>query len=515
MTDLEVGMFSVDPDTRTVRGILVPWNETSRVSSTKNKPVKFPPGAVRVPRDVSIVGLNRQHDRYDPFGRARRIDPTYERGLYAEFTIADTEEGDAWLADHGDLVRLSPELRDIIRDADGVTATATLTGAALVDAGAFASAGLFAIDEDEKTPDEESDTDEPTGEPETAEDSADTQEEEVTEEVATVPGTLPTRQPAKKNELTRRGLFAMFDAVMGGRATPEQRRQVQDLIPGEAGLFALNDVDYDGTGGVGAGMSPTAWIGEVEDGTTYQQTFVPLFGSKNLTGLAMSGWKWGVKPVGATWAGNKAAISSNTPTIVPVSENATRWAGGHDIAREHRDFGTPGFFESYNAAMRESFDKWLDETIVLTEALAGATDVTADNPSGLSIGAGLSALIDGASEIVEAGLIPTAAVVETSVWKQIAKTPSSDTLGYLSAALGLRDGQLDGFRIVPSSLVTDGHVLVVSRGAADVYTLPGSPIRAEALNIANGGIDIGFFGYGGFQIKNAAGIVDVAPYVAG
>ena len=97
---------------------------------------------------------------------------------------------------------------------------------------------------------------------------------------------------------------------------------------------------------------------------------------------------------------------------------------------------------------------------------------------------------------------------------QLVFAPNSDTLGYLSAALGLRDGQLDGFRIVPSSLVTDGHVLVVSRGAADVYTLPGSPIRAEALNIANGGIDIGFFGYGGFQIKNAAGIVDVAPYSA-
>jgi hypothetical protein len=518
MSDLEVGMFSVDVESRLVRGILVPWNERSRVSSTKNKPVIFPPGAVRIPRDVSIVGLNRQHDRYDPFGRAAKLDPEHERGLYAEFTVADTPEGDAWLADHGTLVRLSPELRDIIRDADGETASATLTGAALVDAGAFASAGLFAVDEDEdtETPDEasaESD-DEPVTEP-------DEEKEDAVAE-ATAAEVMLGGQGKTADKTKERGLFASardyhraIDAVMGGRATYEQRMAVAQSMPGEAGLFALSDVDYDGTGGVGAKMVPTSWIGEVLDGTTYAQRYAPLFGQRSLAGLAMAGWKWGVKPAGATWTGNKDAISSNTPTIVPVTENATRWAGGHDIAREHRDFGTPGFFEAYNAAMRESFDRWLDTTIVLTEALAGATDLEADNPASLTIGAGWSAVIDGAASIVAAGLTPTSAVVSPELWKAMAKVPSSDVLGYLNASLSLTgDGRLDSFSIVPAgaSQITTGHVLVIARDAADVYTLPGSPIRAEALNIANGGIDVGFFGYGGFLIKNALGIVDVAPY---
>jgi hypothetical protein len=258
-------------------------------------------------------------------------------------------------------------------------------------------------------------------------------------------------------------------------------------------------------------MSPSAWLGEVEDGTTYRQRYVPLFGSKTLTSLSMSGFGWTTKPQGGTWTGNKDAIPSNTPVIAAKSANAVRWAGGHDIAREHRDFGTPGFFESYNAAMRESFDRWLDETVVLTSALAAATDVVADDPTGLSIGAGLSALIDGAAEVVEAGLIPTSAVVATALWKSIMKTPSSDVLGYLNASLGFTDGELDGFVIAPAP-ITAGHTLVIAKSAADVYTLPGSPIRAEALNIGNGGIDIGHFGYGGLHIKNAAGIVDVAPF---
>lgn len=513
MSDLEVGMFSVDLESRTVRGILVPWNERSRVSSTKNKPVIFPPGAVRIPRDVSIVGLNRQHDRYDPFGRAAKLDPDNERGLYAEFTVADTEEGDAWLADHGDLVRLSPELRDIIRDADGETASATLTGAALVEAGAFASAGLFAVDEDEdtETPDEapaESD-EEPVTEPD------EEKEEAVAEATAAEVMLGGQGKPSDKKErglfADRRQYFKLIDDVMGGRASYEQRQAVAKSMPGEAGMFALSDVDYDGAGGVGAQMSPSQWIGEVET-LTYQPVWYDLFPTEGLTSLSLGGWKWGTKPTGGTWTGNKDAIPSNTPTVTPVTDTATRWAGGHDIAREHRDFGTPGFFESYNAAMRESYETWKDTTIVRTEVLAGATDIEADNPTGLTIGAGWSALIDGAAQLVANGFVPTFAVVELSLWKSMMKVPNSDTLGYLEAALNLESGSLSGFTFRPAAGLTTGHIVVGSRQAATVYQLPGSPIRAEALNIANGGIDVGLFGYAGLLIRNAAGIIDVAPY---
>lgn len=518
--DLEVGMFSVDTDTRRVRGILVPWNELSRVSSTKNKPVKFPPGNVRIPRDVSIVGLNRQHDRYDPFGRAAVLDAAHERGLYAEFVVADTPEGDAWLADHGSLVRLSPELRDIIRDPDGVTATATLTGAALVEAGAFASAGLFAIDEDpEPDPDPAPAPPAPTPEPAPAAPDPEPapvpdpdKKEDDMGAASALEVMLAGYGASKPEELTKRKFFRMIDDVMGGRASAEARAFVAaNAGPGESGMFALLDVDYDGGAGVGAKMTPAQWIGEVET-LTYQPVWYDLFPTEGLTSLTLGGWKWGVKPAGGTWTGNKDAIPSNTPTVVPVSDTATRWAGGHDIAREHRDFGTPGFFESYNAAMRESYEQWKDTTIVRTEVLAGATDIEADNPAGLTIGAGWSALIDGAAQLVANGFVPTFAVVELSLWKSMMKVPNSDTLGYLEAALNLEAGSLSGFTFRPAAGLPTGHVIVGSRNAATVYQLPGSPVRAEALNIANGGIDVGLFGYAGLLIRNAAGIVDVAPY---
>jgi hypothetical protein len=512
---MEFGLFEVDKQRRIVRGILIPWNEESRVSKTKNAPLTFRNGDITVPRDHTIVSLNREHDRYDPFGRGTTFEPV-EAGLYSEFRIADTDEGDEWLTDHGDLVRLSPELRDITRHPDG-TATATLTGAALVTEGAFASAGLFAIDDDTTT-DEESATDPAEAEPETTEtdeESAEEKEEPVGD-TATVPGMLANGDfAADKNKKapSKRAFFRMVDDVMGGRATLETRQLIAGSMPGESGMFALNDVDFDGTDGVGAKMVPSQWIGEIET-LDYQPLWYDLFPTKALSSLSLGGWKWGTKPAGGTWAGNKAPIPTNTPTVVPVTDTATRWAGGHDIAREHRDFGTPGFFESYNREMRLSYEQWKDTTIVRTELLAGATDIEADNPTGLTIGAGWSALIDGAAQLVANGFTPTFAVVELSLWKTMMKVPNSDTIGYLEAALNLESGSLSGFTFRPGAGLTTGHIIVGSRQAAEVYELPGVPIRAEALNIANGGIDIGFFGYAGFLIKNALGIIDVAPYTA-
>jgi hypothetical protein len=504
----EFGLFAVDADTRTVRGIIIPWNEASRVSSTKNAPVTFRNGDIRVPRDHSVIGLNRQHDRYDPMGRGQKFEPV-EVGLYSEWHIADTEEGDAWLADHGDLVRLSPELRDITRNADG-TATATLTGAALVSEGAFASAGLFAIDADDEN-DEETTAEAPATEDDEPDDEPDEDEEEAVAEASASEVMLAGRTATPKVEpLTRNGLFALVQKVGAGQGTQRDIAIVKEAFYRESGLFAIDDITYNAAGDI-APLLPKQWLGEIPDGLTYEQTYVPLFGSQNLTSLYMTGWKWNAKPSGATWTGNKTEVPSTVASFTQVSDTATRWAGANDIAREHRDFGTPGFFEAYDRIMRQSFADWLD-ALVRVEALAAATDLEADNPGSLTIGAGWSQLIDGALAVTQAGLTPTGAVISNTLAKGMLKFPQSDILGYLSGALGLEGGSLNGFQFRFDGDITADHILVVSRGAADVYTLPGSPVRAEALNIANGGIDVGFFGYGGFFVNNALGIVDVAPY---
>jgi hypothetical protein len=515
MDSIEYGTFAVDQATRRVRGILVPWGEKSRTSASKTKPITFPKGSVTIPRDPAVVTLNVGHDRFSPLGRGALFEDQ-DAGLYSEFEIADTEEGDQWLADHGAFVKLSAEVRDIVRDAED-NGRAKLTGAALVTEGAFASAALFAIDADDEN-DEETTAEAPAAEDDEPDEEPDDEEkEDAVADASASEVMLAGRASAapKVEPYTRSGLFALLDRVKQGQASARELAVVQEAFKRESqtGVFALDDITYNAAGDI-APLLPKQWIGEVEDGTTYEQTFVGLFGSKPLTSLYLQGWKWNAKPYGGTWTGNKTEVPSNIASFTAVTDTATRWAGANDIAREHRDFGTPGFFEAYDKLMRKSFAVWLDETIVATEALAAATDLEADNPSGLTIGAGWSQLIDGALSITAAGLRPTGAVVSTSLAKGMLKFPQSDILGYLSGALNLEGGSLEGFQFRFSSLVTTDHILVVSKGAADVYTLPGSPVRAEALNIANGGVDVGYFGYGGFLVNNAAGIVDVAPYTA-
>jgi hypothetical protein len=506
---MEHGTFAVDTATRRIRGILIPWGEKSRTSASKTKPITFPRGSVTIPRDASVASLNLQHDRFSPLGRGALFEDQ-EAGLYAEFDIADTEEGDAWLADHGDFVKLSAEVRDIERDADD-NGRAKLTGAALVTEGAFESAALFAIDadpdEEEETPDEAP----ATTETEPDEEPDEEEKEDAVPEASASEVMLAGRTVAPKVEpLTRSALFGLVQKVGLGQGTQRDIEIVKAAFLKEAGLFAIDDITYNAAGDI-APLLPKQWLGEIPDGVQTEQKYVPLFGSQNLTSLYMTGWKWNLKPSGATWTGNKTEVPSTPASFTQVSDTATRWAGANDIAREHRDFGTPGFFEAYDRIMRQSFADWLD-ALVRVEALAAATDLEADNPTGLTIGAGWSQLIDGALAIVNAGLTPTGAVISSTLAKGMLKFPQSDILGYLSGAIGLEGGSLEGFQFKFDSAITADHILVVSRGAADVYTLPGSPVRAEALNIANGGVDVGFFGYGGFFVNNALGIVDVAPY---
>lgn len=510
---MTTGYFSVDAQTRRAKGILVPFNVMSRgPAGNVPKPVKMTSEGIRVPRDPMVVGLNDEHQRYVVIGRADVLEKRTDH-VYAEFALADDDAADRWLAEHPDGAYFSVELDDYRIVGDEITGR--IAGAAATDNPAFdgtvATFSLVGEPQEEETPD--SAPAEPETEPDTEPDEE--EEEEAVAEATATGATFGRGTPSKKGEkrLGRADVFQAAAAVASGQGSAEQLRLVRTALDASAATFALEDITYNDTGDLVTYL-PKQWLGEVEDGTQYEPIFAPLFGQQTLTGLAMTGWKWGNKPVGGTWTGNKTAIPSNPVTFAQVNENATRWANGNDIAREHRDFGTPGFFEAYDRLNREAFYRWLDNTIVLTEALAAATDVEADNPAGLTIGAGWSALIDGASSIVAAGLRPTGAIVDLALWKSMLKTPSSDTLGYLAGAIGLETGDLAGFQIRPADLTggADGHVLVVARSAADVYTLPGSPIRAEALNISLGGIDVGYFGYGGFLVKNAAGIVDVAPY---
>ncbi|GAB3408833.1 hypothetical protein GCM10027515_26610 [Schumannella luteola] len=535
-TTLEAGVFSLDEASRTVRGLLVPWGEMTLPEHASA--FQFDRGTVKVPSDLSAMRANRNHELTDPVASFKSVEDT-EKGLVAVFSIARTPEGDEFIEQKkaGKLTRLSAEVRNIVHRGAKVISS-TLTGAAFVPQGAFASAALFALDPvTEAEPEsvtEESHSEEtfvgPDGKTYRYQRDSETTTETTESGSKTTTVTTVTEETEEEEEadvtvsqtagesgsaptaLTKADAFGLFRLMSEGRASAEQVERLRETTTTQAGLFALTDIKYSGTGSVAPRNTAPQWVGELWDGVAYQQKVADLFGHENATEMKIGGFRWKTKPTGAQWAGNKSNIPSSSAETEPATADFVLWAGGHDHAIEHRLFNTPNYFESYFAAMAESFAKWQDAK-TLTDILATADDIDADDPTGLTIGSGLSALIDGASQVMANDAIPTFALVARDVWKQIAKTPANNVLGYLNAALGLKgEGTLDGFtlRLLPD--LSEGEVVVGAREAAKVYDLPGAPIRIEAPDTVKGGIDTNVIGGSGTFIHKADAIVRVSPF---
>lgn len=506
MTTIETGMFAVDHEARTIRGVLVPWGQRSRTNRSRNKPITFPRGSVRIPRDVSVVSINFDHDRFQPLGRAVEI-VDEEAGLVATFALADTDDADAWLADRGEFVRLSAEVRNLVRD-DGDNGSADLTGAALVSEPAFEGAALFAVDDD-------GDDDDPAAEPEeeavddvdgdNTDDVDDVDEEEETTMSATAPesmlaGAASTSTRPKSPELSRAGFVsALFRAKSSG-STDALRPYMESAE--RTGLFALADVKYDGVGGLVTDW-PASWLGELWQAVPEVRTFIPAFNVGTLTGMKASGWTLDV-PENAvdTWAGNKAAVPS-VPITTGIQEfDAIRLAGANDLAREFWDFGRVDVIDAYTRGMVAAYQKQSDD-YALAQAVAGAGAATLGAVP-TDVNPYLAALYDIVDAITAAGGTPSVIRVATDVARSLALELDGNQLAYVAGSAGVGTGEFFGPVYRQDARLAAGTILAADRNGFGVWELPGSPIRVDALAIANGGVDRGFFGY------IAAGVVDAA-----
>ncbi|MDJ0336434.1 hypothetical protein QMG83_14500 [Salinibacterium sp. G-O1] len=526
MTDglISTSTLLADLNARTLSGLLVPFGEQGNTNLGK---FTVEAGVLTLPRDPSVVTLNIGHDREIPVGRATVL-AEHADGIHATFSFANTDEADeALLAyDAGTRGALSVEAKNLVIRA-GKAIAGHIFGAAVVAKGAFPSATLMAADIGEEIPAEEIPTLlEPvdgdisivaTEIPETvtvtAADNSITFTPNTESETLVIPNTLQAGAGTQSTPaLSVSDIGGMLYAMNQGTLSVDDFAERLGHENGATLFAALSDVKYDGVGGIAGvqGILPQ-WMGLIWSALNYRQQVLPLFGHKDLTSLTLNGFKWTQKPAGGDWAGNKAAVPSNTLTVAAVTGSASRYAVGHDIAREFVDFPVPGFFESYADAVTEDYAKWADAKVAAA-VLAGATALAGDalttlpGASGGTIGSAASAIIDGATVLVTNGVLPSFALVAPALWKQMAKQPKANVLGYLNAALGLSEGDLDGFVIRPSATVTAGKVLVGAKEAATVYELPGVPIRIDALDLAKGGIDKAAFGYAGVVINDATGL---------
>lgn len=507
---------------RTLKGVLLPFGVPGLTNLGK---VTASKGTLTVPAEVTALHASLDHlDDRDPVAAFKVVKETDE-GLYAEWDVPKTHGGDRLLAEYRAGVRtgVSVELEPV-QIKSGAIVSGTVVGCAFPVEPAFDTARLVAekaeapdVDDDTHVCDVEGCTDTDPAHVHLDDSTADTTTDSTTDTTTqgeTVTTTTTASAPRDLHaSATRRG--------NGSRLTAASITKPGDFFRLMAGaqsdrrlMAALSDIIPSDT----ADSEVPQWVGELWSGIPYQRKIVPLLAQAELTGLKAKGWRWVTKPAVGRYAGNKANVPSNTVEMELVERDAQRFAGAHDIDRKYRDFNDTAFFEAYYGAMGESYAKQTD-LYAVEELKAEATPATLGTvPAGVS--AAWAALVDAALAIVDVGT-PTFALVEKSVYRELALTPTDKGFEFLSASLDLEEGQLSGFKIIPvaSTAVGDasavgldaGEILVGAKQAASWHELGGgAPIRVEAVDMVRGGVDAGVFGYGEVIVHDprALAIVD-------
>lgn len=524
----QAGLFSFDPESRTLRGNLLPLGVNSRPSVTGHVG-HFTAETLSLPRDPSVVTLNRSHSQHDPVGRATVLEVRESPAphLYAEFVLGDTDEADQWLTEQRDsLSKLSPE---VFYAADRLHGR--LTGAALVTEGAWKDAALFEVAPDEVAPEAMAElaayietvrdqaravivqanavlsslpTDTPADAEGTEPDATPVQEtNSPTEETEAMPSIVPDA-PGASTPVVRDDARAMFAAVANRSSNPEA------LAPfaGAGALFAIQNVQESGPSSrtIYADTAVPAAIGELWDKQAYSQRFLPLLNQASLTSMTVRGWRWVAKPEVADYAGNLAEVPSNVIDTEPVEAKALRLAGGHKIDRAYFDFSDTSVIDSYFTLQAEDVARQLDAKALA--AIQGAATVTTPGTVPTGVSKGLAAIVDGALGVMDTENRPAYAIVDKSLYRDIALMRDQDKLAFLNAGFGLEEGDFASFKIVPGNIGA-GKVIVGAREALTFYTLPGTPIRVEGLDVHHGGVDVAVFAYYASIASNAAAIRSV------
>lgn len=519
-------LTAASTDARTLTYTLLPYGQPGR---TNLGTVTASAGVLELPAPDELVG-NLEHNPTAPVSRAVVLEDTPD-ALLCTVRVLGTRAGDDLLVEADERVRagISVEIGDpVIRG--GALIAGRLTGYGHVTVPAFPGAQLAAADYGDDPDDDddeqlEDDDDQATGvdDAEQLEDPPAEQDDPPAAPAAPQQQDTPTDPDGDDDEEEEDENMGATARAQAGGLTARAAAPTPTITRGE--LFTLLATAHK-TGGERAMLAALAdvvpantvgttlpqYVGELWSGRKYERRFVPLFAHADLTSFEVKGWRWTVKPTVAPYAGNRTAVPSNTPQTEQVTVNAERIAGAHGIDRKHRDFNDEAFFAAYFSAMVESYAQVSDLTALADAvAAAGAPIAVGTVPAGVN--PAMAGIVDGAIAVLEeTNAMPSFAVVASGLWRSMVLTREQDRLAYLNAALGFDEGTLtpSTFKLLPSSQVAAGTVLVGARDAMTVHELGGdAPIRVEAEAISVGGVDEGVFGYLATNVHDADGLVVV------
>jgi hypothetical protein len=534
--DPQLTAASVDPVARTISGIVIPWNEYGNPSV--GRVLARSAAAVRVPQVLSRVKLVDYHQ--DPpraVGYGLQAQAT-DQGLHMTYSVGRTPEGDRALLEASEHLAdaFSVELTDLQLNGDEI-ADSLLSAVALLGVPAFASARVLSVTAaqqpstqegttmteeqrkrlqellgmNQRTPEQEQEFQTLTqlavqeaaqAAPEQAPQSTDQAPQQAAAGASSAqlqPAGPLLQLPQVSALQVQQGLAVAPTGLQAG--APRQQRPLSDLYAATARVLSgqsrpdMEAALADITQGANAWVSPDQYAGQLWSGIDYTRRWVQLMASGQLTSYKGTGWRWVTPPEVDDYAGDKAPVPSNAVETEDAPWVAARLAGAHDMDRKFVDFSDTEFIQAYFHAMTMSYARKSDakaRAFLIAQATAGAAIV----------GDLLRAAAEVAQRVEDAtdGATADWVMVNNADKLALLDMTDSDVPAFLDL-LGITPDKFLGTPDVPAGTVVAGN-----RNAAEFKELPGSPIRVETVNIVNGGVHGGVYGYYATMLHDASGI---------
>lgn len=243
-----------------------------------------------------------------------------------------------------------------------------------------------------------------------------------------------------------------------------------------------------------------AYLDELWKGTDYRRKFIDNATTPRPLPKAMKiiGHRWVTPPTVDDYAGNKAAIPSNEVELVDVPVDVKRLAGGHDVDRAYFDLGDPAWFAAYFEAQTEDYRKKSDARAA-TQALTDATALVDGGPDATpaTFTTLLEGVVQGVIDLATLGEGVEYVALAPGLIAELFNVANIDAPAFFGGSFQLSnegDGVLGGLKFFTSPGITAGQFLMGAKSGTRFHELP-VPIRVQAVNVANGGVDLGVFGY--------------------
>lgn len=489
---------AVDTARRTISGPIITFGELGTPSTG---PTVFAAGSIELPEDLTRVKLLVQHDSYS--AAVGYLTDVTEDGdqLIGTFHLPEGEDGDLVLADAAAGKRDGLSVGVTITNYDwGDEGTvmnvkaAQLREVSVVTIPAYQTARITNV-----TASHQNGQVMPPAAPQI--DYAQLAAALNPQQIAQI---IP---PAHSGNLLGLHAGASLDAIAD--ATADAHRRGVPMFELAAALSDLLPADD-----AGKGFIRPQWIDEVWQASRVARPFFDGAASKGeITGLKVQGWKYDLdnRPEVPAYAGNKTAISSKGKIkTIPVEADVVRRAGGWDIDRALIDLGSKNFISTLLAAATDDYKRETEEWIV-AQLLAASTEVVAGSTfAGTLAGLGIAA--------VQLGANLSTIQMATDQWLEFAELDDSTIPWWLKQQgelnLGTTEGSAGKLKFSANPDLPAGVILAADSRAYMPYERK-KLIDVQAVNIANGGIDLGVFGYISNIVNDPRAVLRVGALPAG